>query len=435
MQLIAVPGSSPSYPAPTCNRGSCGFFLCTSVHRIAIIFTSKIACLGACLLLCTVAYARTPTPTTPAPTTPDTHTRTRAEKDIALRFDTYSDGWITVLSPAALARVGLGKDARFSVETGVELDAVSGATPVLMADTITSATPFEDRRHAGHLTFSAKLAPVWTATTTGSMSIESDHRTYAASIASSAELFDRHATLSLFSGFFHEVAGRSDDPGFAQRTLGATATLGWAHLVARRTTLLFQLSGRLRECASKLGCQANPYRHVPAWIEEEKDHFIVIAPAERHPDQRLRAATAIRLAQYLRAGFGLHLRYRYYSDTWRISGHTARVAIAKELLHGKLVARIETRGTTQSAAAFYRDRYSFSGTLPSVPEYRSADRELSRIRAPIGGVRLEYRSSITDKVRWHANARLAQLRYRYLDHSELPTRHAWLVGLGAGLSL
>ncbi|MEE9385784.1 MAG: DUF3570 domain-containing protein [Nannocystaceae bacterium] len=418
---------------------------------IISICTSASACL---FLLCTPAYAhavpRTSSDEAQARTRAkeairetlgaplDPSDRTRAEKTVALRCDVYSDRWSTVISPAALARVRLGprprsgNDATFEVETDVELDAVSGATPVLMADTITSATPFDDRRHAGHITFSAQLEPTWTVATTANISIESDHRTYAASVSSSAELVDRHATISLSSGFFHEIAGRADDPDYAQRTLGAAATFGWAHLVARRTTFMFQLDGRLRACASQLGCQANPYRHVPVWNENAEGNPVLIAPAERHPDQRIRAATAVGLAQYLGAGVGLHLRYRYCGDTWRVFGHTARVAIAKELLGGKLVARLEARGTAQASAAFHRDQYSSSAHAPSVPEYRSADRELSRIRGLISGARVEYLSPITHKVRWRANARVQRHWYRYLDHSELPSRQAWLVGLGAG---
>lgn len=354
---------------------------------------------------------------------------TYADERVAARTDVYTDPWIVVVSPAASARVDIG---RHEIEAAADVDVVSGATPLMVTDVVSSATRFEEVRRGGHLSFSSELRRDFAMGATATASLESDHRTLAATAFARADLLDDRARLSLSSTFFHERAGRADDPNYDQRTIGSALNLDASLLATRTGRAELQVSTRVRGCEAYLGCQANPYRHVPIYIELASGEAVAVAASERHPTSRVRVAAAPGWSQYVGMGTALHLRYRFYADTWRITGHTASASIAKELLGGALIARVESRGLWQSEAAFFRARYDGDGDQATLPGYRTADRELSRTKGLMLGTRVDYRAATTRRASWQVNARLDHMWYAYpqLTDDQLDDRRAWLMGVG-----
>jgi hypothetical protein len=138
--------------------------------------------------------------------------------------------------------------------------------------------------------------------------------------------------------------------------------LGPRTVVAGTFTLAFQ-SGTLE----------NPYRRV---------RVQAISLPERVPDSRLRAVGSASLAQYLGAGFALHLQNGVYADDWRVLAWIPEAAVAWDLSRHVLFD-VHARWYAQTRARFYAPAYD-----SSAPE-QSADVRLGAIRERSAGASAE----------------------------------------------
>ncbi len=345
---------------------------------------------------------------------------TATPTESSARFDSYSDGRISVVTPST--RV-LHPFEGGEVEARYGVDVLSGATPRLTVDGISSATRFEETRHEGH------LGGRWRPTTGDSlglavaMSVEPDFRTVRLVADGELELLERMATLA--AGYTVDInrAGRSDDPGYVQDAHSHSLDVGWIQILGRRTQATAQITARADACEEDLGCHANPYRYVAAGAGAR---WVV---PERHPSLRLRGAAALRLAQGLAPHLAVHAGYRYYADSWQVEASTADLALAQALWAERLVLRAEGRFTWQTGASFYRDDYP--AEAGRVPAYRTADRELAALWSAAAGGRVEGSLSALGPVRrLRVNARVLRLWYRYSEVSEFARCDAWLLGAG-----
>ena len=346
----------------------------------------------------------------------------------AARLDIYDDGWIRVHKAGVRAEVGLGQ--RWSTSAQYGLDVLSGATPVLVTDTVTTATRFEERRQDVAATASWLPTATERLDVTARASVESDFESKALSLAASTELFDRHATLSIQAALGRHEAWRR---GGLQRFASTTASIGasWAHLVNADTELTVLLDGRGAWCAEELGCDANVYRYVPVF----DDQGGWLALTERVPAQRHRGAVGLRLRRYLGAGLGAHLSARGALDSWRIAGMTAQATLAHDSFGERLVVRLSGRWTVHSAASFYLPRYETTAAL-EVPQWRVADRELAGLSGFYAGGSASWDFGAVGPFKsLQARARLTQMWWQYHDYAPMPERQAWMLGGGLDASL
>lgn len=353
-----------------------------------------------------------------------TATPAHADDWVGARNDVYADEWIVVVSPAARGRAEIAD--RVVVEGGFALDVLSGATPVLATDAVTSATYFSESRRDSHLSITYAPAERWDVGATGFVSVEPDHITASGTARGRVEVFQRMTTLALDYSFLYERVGTVHDPELWLLTTGHVGKFTVSQILSKRATLTGVVSAQYTKCEDPLGCQANPYRVVPML----DDGTIVVTVPERHADQRLRTAAALRLSHHLGRGIGVQAGYRFYADTWKVTGHTGDAALVGAFLDDSLVARLEGRFTWQEPASFFSARYSIDPSDPAVPEYRTADRELARLYNVLVGARLEHAVPRLGPVELTANARLSRIWYRYLNYPQLPRRNAWLMGVG-----
>jgi hypothetical protein len=343
---------------------------------------------------------------------------------VGARLDVYSDSAITVITSAARAGFDANPDTRIDAHYAV--DALSGATPLLTADAVTSATTFEERRHEAGLVATKTLAEDTTISAGYTFSFEPDFETHALSAGGQWALFDRMAIASVGYRLNADWITRQRDDTYGQAAYGHALDFGWTHILGRRSTLAALVTAQLHHCDDALGCHANPYRYVPVLA----GRALQWALPERHPARRARLAGALRWSHRLGPGPAAHVGYRAYHDTWAIRGHTIDLALAQGLLAEQLNLRLEGRITWQSAASFFRDDYQ--GDSTSLPNYRSADRELSGLRSTLAGGRVEWTlTGPTARWRTRLNARITRSWYQYTNVSERPTRDAWVIGGGA----
>lgn len=335
-------------------------------------------------------------------------------QEAAARVDTYADGWIVVVAPSARVDVPVAKV--WNVGAAWTADIVSGATPLLRADTVSSATRFEDTRQGADLSVSASPTERWTLAGEASVSAESDHVAGTAGLRLAADAFGRMSTLSAGWHTTCSLAGRADDPAYASPASDHRLDLGWTQILDRSTVATLGVAVEASRCDAGLGCQANPYRVVPV------DELVL---SERHPDERGRLAGSLRVARALGPSTSVRAGYRAYADTWRVSGHVADLAVARSFLGEQLVLRADGRLGVQGAASFWRGIYA--GT----PAWRTADPELAGFRLAAAGGRVEWALfGLGPTSRLALSVRLQRQWYRYPDEVAVPRRAAWIVGGG-----
>ncbi|MCC6623911.1 MAG: DUF3570 domain-containing protein [Deltaproteobacteria bacterium] len=356
--------------------------------------------------------------------------------EVRLRLDGYDDGWITVLSPALAARLRLADEV--DVAGHVTVDAISGATRSLTTtashpgvDAVSSATRFAETRYEGELGTTWSPDALHRVRAGYLLSSEPDYVSHALALGGEIELLDRRATASLGYRLSLERVGSVDDPTVDEALAQHALDLGWTHVVAKRTALTVLVAASHAACGARLGCGGSPYRHVG--MTTAGSGTIDLAIAERHPDERTRAAVALRLVQVLHAQLGLHAGYRLYADSWEVLGHTADLALVHTLLAERLTLRLQGRVGAQSAASFVRASYVFDASAFEVPAWRTADRELGEIVsgeveataawdiARLGGLGA---LSLELTLAWH--------HWRYARSPGPRTREAWRLGGGLG---
>ena len=341
---------------------------------------------------------------------------------VSTRVDVYTDEFIEVVAPSVS---GAWETEKVSVEGRYAADILSGATQVLSADLVTSATHFEEVRHQVGLSASWQPKPGQTLSGYQEFSIQPDYLTNAAGLSYSQDLFGRMSTLAVGYGISLERMGMSDNPAFEEWTHAHRLDLSWTQILTKTTA---RLTGYAAFCGEQVGCLANPYRFVAVI----SDGTTALAVRERNPDRIFRGAGSLRLSQALGRTTAVHAGYRGYLDTWQVHGHTWDLAVNQQLFHEQLMVSVDGRVSTQSAASFFRDDYQYTASNELVtPEYRSLDRELSGLFTGSVGGRLDWTFFSVGKLSTIGlNARLSRHWFLYPNFSELPERSAWLGGGG-----
>ncbi len=339
------------------------------------------------------------------------------------RLDVYSDDNMDVIVPAVL---GGWEEENWAVEGRYLADVISGATQVWTPDLISSATTFSEVRHSGGVAGTYKPAAEHAVTVGYDASLEPDYRTHAGSASYRVELFERSSTLSVGYGLSAETLGQVSDDTLAERTTTHRLDLGWDQIMGPSTAGALLLTGVASKCGREHGCLANPYRFVAVSMKDDAK----LAVPERNPDSLYRTAIGGRLSQAVGKTAALHGGYRFYLDSWQVTGHTLDVGTKLMTLEDRLLLGLRTRLSTQTAASFFRGTYG-GGHDFIVPVYRTADRELSGLRMfELAGRAGWTFQGVGPLDTLKISARLGRAWYRYPESPALPRRGAWLGGGG-----
>jgi hypothetical protein len=344
------------------------------------------------------------------------------EDSASSRVDIYVDDWIEVVSPSVTGAIILGETSR--MDMGYAVDIISGATPTLDVDLVSSATTFEEVRHQGDLSVTTAPDPAWSATATYSGSFEDDYRSNVGGLSANIDLFDRMATLGASYSVGFDRFGTTSGEAIEGAALTNSAKFSWTHILGPNTKGTVSLASDYSACEESLGCHSNPYRYVLV------DYYAgMFSMREKHPETRLRGATAVRLSRAIGMHTAIHTGYRYYRDNWEIEGHTTNLTLARSLAEERFVVRADGRASWQSPASFYRDLYE-GGEL-QVPDYRSADPELAGQSNLMLKGRAEWTwFGVGPLLKLSIDGRVARLWYRYEELESLPERDAWVIGGG-----
>ncbi|MBI2378396.1 MAG: DUF3570 domain-containing protein [Deltaproteobacteria bacterium] len=360
---------------------------------------------------------------------------------VASRVAVYDDDdGLTVVTPI----VSFEQRIFDATELGVEYDAdiLSAAT----VDVRTSATQqFKEVRHGVAVSGAQRVASLETELSGAvAYSHEADYRSITLGGGFSSELLEKNLTVGLGYSFVSNDVGRSGTPfsNFSESSRIHAFSFSITQLLSKRSYL--QLSGSV---IGSYGYQASVYRYVPVFLEGTVDPakvnettlldgsvVPVMRPAERLPQDRLRAAGVVRLNQGFATDTSVSADYRFYGDGWGVQSHTIGLAVYQHLPAG-LVLRGRNRLYLQSAADFYQD-VAMVGAAGELPELYTSDRELGTFWYDMAGLKLILelgKGELFERVT--IDVALDVQFTRYSDFVYLETRTAWIGSSGLSFEL
>lgn len=269
-------------------------------------------------------------------------------------------------------RVGATVADSVSIDADYSADIITSAS----VDVVTAATSRmeELRQQVGT---SARWEPpgVWATHGSYSYSFERDSASHVFQLDLTRSLLGKTVDLSLSYGLSANAVGLPDQSPDDWRTF-------WIHNVEGGLTVVLGTRTEVDLVYAPFVAQgylANPYRRVPVFVGDDLRGAIWLD--ENTPDRRFRHAIVGRLRQAIGSRWVVAGDYRFYTDDWGLRGHSIEATASGELRHD-LAVRLRNRFSVQSAADFYRNRYT------EETEFRTRDRRLGPMQASMSGASL-----------------------------------------------
>lgn len=253
------------------------------------------------------------------------------------------------------------------------VDAVTGASrkvnaPSLTVDAVTGASTRETRKE-----FGAGFVRQWENAQIGlsfSKSDENDYHSLSGALDARHDLFDKNTNLTVnFTRFNDDYSPLENNNGLGGKKQTNSLTLGWTQTLSRRTLGMISWG-----VTAIRGFTGRAYYHVLA--EETAAGAVPPAPGgtfylEAYPGERFSRAWVARVRQQfpsiIKTG-AVQVEYRRYDDDWGIGSHTVE-ALLNQYLHQNIFVQLRGRYYLQTAASFYRDRYTAANVNRDDPDY------------------------------------------------------------------
>ncbi len=318
----------------------------------------------------------------------------KVTSDVLLYTDTDS---VLVFSPQFTAHRELDDDGG-KATARVTLDAISAAS----VDVISNATDrFSEVRTAVDLSVS-KAFSSYLPSLSYRLSSEPDYTSHGFGVGLKRRLAGADTVLAANYGIQLDTIGRVDTPKdiFSESLTSHVAEISVTQVLSTEALIRVVYSLTVQN-----GYMEKPYRSVPLFAPgaaasaassgmslniDTYDQFrLAFRPPESVPDNRYRHALAARLLHYEPAFDGsIRLDYRFYADSWGITGHTFEPAL-RHALSERWRLDFWTRFFWQSSASFWQRTYVVQD-MSSIPEIRTMDRSLSSSWHFTGGARAEW---------------------------------------------
>ena len=210
--------------------------------------------------------------------------------------------------------------------------------------------------------------------------------------------------------------------------------LSYSQVINKRLQALFSA-----EVVSQSGLLSTPFHRVffnDANIGDDFATLRNLSNVEHLDDSRIKIPVSMRLNYYLSDFIRLKTFYRYYSDSWGISAHTASVELPMMVSPSFIISPF-VRYHTQTAAD---DFYEFGqASASNTPEFYTSDYDLSDLNSLKVGIGFQYSpimgvSNFKSPFRRNKTAQLKSigLRTAYYDRSD--GLNAWMVSLDFGFT-
>jgi hypothetical protein len=334
-------------------------------------------------------------------------------------YHNYDGGGITIQGPSVLVRKKVGDSLSFTGSYYEDL--ISSAS----IDVKLSASPYhETRKQEGGSVDYLHGKTIYTAGYLHSR--EPDYEAHTAYLAISQTMFGDLTTVSFGYRRGWDSVYRDEkvngiivnDPAFHQRADHRAYTLSVSQILTRNAILDFNFEG-----ITDQGYLANPYREI-LYVNPTNASTYSTGP-QIYPNTHTSTASSVQFKYYAPWHAAFTGQYRFYNDTWGITGNTGEVAythpFTRPILYGHLTLDGSVRYYKQNHANFYGDlfpRFDYQN-------FEARDRELAAFHSLSLGFGAEYEFP---KVRWLNKSSITfhfnHLMIDYSDfHNELFTKY------------
>jgi hypothetical protein len=285
-------------------------------------------------------------------------------------YHLYEGGGVRIDGPSVLVRKQIGSNV--SVVGNYYVDMISSAS----IDVITTASPYTEERTQWSLGMDY-LRGNTTMSINYVSSEESDFDAETVAFSVSQDMFGDLTTLTLSYALGDDLVGRSDDPSFEREVDRQQYGVGITQILTRNliSTLNFTV-------ITDEGFLNNPYRSV-RYADPNVGRGFSYEP-ELYPNTRTSSAVGLRMKYFLPYRAAIAGEYRYFSDTWDIESHAAKLEYTHPL--GPFVFHLKYRWHDQTGAHFYSDLFPRS----EATNFRGRDKELSPLTSQTVGISGSY---------------------------------------------
>jgi hypothetical protein len=273
-------------------------------------------------------------------------------------YHRYDGGGVTIDGPSLLMRKKF--DEKYSVSANLYMDMVSSAS----IDVVTTASPYKEERTQASLGFDMLQGK--TQYSLGyTHSAENDYTANTASFDLSQDIFGDLTTVSFgFSQGWDTVTKRGDT-AFKEDTTRRNYRLGLSQILTPKL-----MAGLNYEVITDEGFLNNPYRSV-RYADDTSGRGYSYQP-EQYPHTRTSNAVELNGRYYLSYRASVHGDYRFYTDTWGITAHTASLGYTQPW-RKQWLFEAGYRFYDQSHADFYSDLFPYA----DAQNFLARDKELS----------------------------------------------------------
>jgi hypothetical protein len=309
-------------------------------------------------------------------------------------YHRYQGGGVTVDGPSVLVRKKVGESV--SVAANYYVDMISSAS----IDVITTASPYTERREQKSL--SADYLNGKSLYSLGFVdSRESDYTGQTAFASISQDLFGDLTTISLGFSRGWDVVGKRGEPDFRETTDRRNYRVGVSQVLTRNLLATFNF-----ETTTEQGYLQNPYRTM----RYEVGGGFTGGP-EIYPGTRTGNASALLVKYYLPWRAAVSGQYRFYTDSWGINAHTARLEFTQPLWK-QWVFTGSYRFYRQNEANFYSDLFPSA----NYQNFMARDKEIAAYTGHTIGIAASYEFRI-DRFSWLKKGSInASLDHMMIDY-------------------
>lgn len=277
-------------------------------------------------------------------------------------YHSYDGGGATISGPSILVRKKFNENISATVNRYV--DNVSSAS----IDVVTTASPYTEERveHSVNIDYLHEKTLMSVGLTKSDES-DFDAKTFGFNI--SQDMFGDLTTVNVGYAQGDNEIRKNTDPSFLKLSNSRNYRVSVTQVISKDLIMAFAL-----ETITDEGFLNNPYRSVRYLDSGTGTGFNV--QAEVYPNTRTSNAIALRARYFLQHRAALHGGYRYFSDSWGITGNTFELGYT--LPHKEdWVFEFTYRYHEQTSADFYSDLFPFGGTLNPAQNFLARDKELS----------------------------------------------------------
>jgi hypothetical protein len=332
-------------------------------------------------------------------------------------YHNYDGGGITIQGPSVLVRKKVGDSLSFSASYYEDL--ISSAS----IDVKLSASPYhETRKQEGASVDYLHGKTIYTAGYIHSR--EPDYSSNTAYFSISQSMFGDLTTVSFgyrrgWDDVFRDVKVDGiiqNDPTFHQQADHRGYTVSVSQILTRNTILDLNFEG-----ITDQGYLQSPYRKIRYFDPTVAGKQFTLAD-QIYPNTRTSTAASADLKYYLPFRAAITGQYRFYNDTWGITGHTVEIDYTQPYRH--FIFDGSVRYYRQNNASFYSDLFPRA----DYSNFEARDRELAAFHSISLGFGAAYEFHVP-YARW-INKSSLNFHYNHLmiDYSDF--RNALLAGDG-----